>query len=103
LVDDGSLKINTWNMPIPVTSWDDWKPGYSVTSNHLDTALHSYMRKIDYKRKNAAISVESLHTAYPTLSIADDDVVVYLLSKRTTRGNYSNPSRRCFLVCSKTI
>uniref|UniRef100_A0A0E0DQ11 DUF1618 domain-containing protein n=1 Tax=Oryza meridionalis TaxID=40149 RepID=A0A0E0DQ11_9ORYZ len=86
LVDDGSWKVNTWNMPIPVTSWDDWKPGCSVTSNHLDTALHSYMRKIDYKRENAAISVESLHTAYPTLSIADDDDVVYLLSKRTTRG-----------------
>jgi hypothetical protein len=32
------------------------------------------------------MSVESLHMAYPTLSIADDDDVVYLLSKRTRRG-----------------
>uniref|UniRef100_A0A0E0PQT2 DUF1618 domain-containing protein n=1 Tax=Oryza rufipogon TaxID=4529 RepID=A0A0E0PQT2_ORYRU len=47
LVDDGSWKVKTWSMPIPVTSWDGWKPGCSVTSNHLDTALHSYMRKID--------------------------------------------------------
>uniref|UniRef100_A0A0D9ZXJ7 DUF1618 domain-containing protein n=1 Tax=Oryza glumipatula TaxID=40148 RepID=A0A0D9ZXJ7_9ORYZ len=62
LVDDGSWKINTWNMPIPVTSWDDWKPGCSVTSNHLDTALHSYMRKIDYKRKKRRhIRGESSH------------------------------------------
>uniref|UniRef100_A0A0D3GAF9 DUF1618 domain-containing protein n=1 Tax=Oryza barthii TaxID=65489 RepID=A0A0D3GAF9_9ORYZ len=47
LVDDGSWKVKTWSMPIPVTSWDGWKPGCSVTSNHLDTTLHSYMRKID--------------------------------------------------------
>uniref|UniRef100_A0A0E0L564 DUF1618 domain-containing protein n=1 Tax=Oryza punctata TaxID=4537 RepID=A0A0E0L564_ORYPU len=59
----------------------------TVTSKHTDTVLHSFTRKIDTYKGKAPMPVESLHTAYPTLSIADDDDVVYLLSKGTRRGS----------------
>uniref|UniRef100_A0A0D9WJI3 DUF1618 domain-containing protein n=1 Tax=Leersia perrieri TaxID=77586 RepID=A0A0D9WJI3_9ORYZ len=102
----GSWKVNTWNMPIPVNSWKDWKLGCSFTSNRMDNILKDFGRRMHFKSNTAALSVKR-GTAYPTLSIADDDDdgVVYLLhSKGTTRMVLTVNARtwtlmRCFLSC----
>uniref|UniRef100_A0A0E0LBS0 Uncharacterized protein n=1 Tax=Oryza punctata TaxID=4537 RepID=A0A0E0LBS0_ORYPU len=47
----GRWKATTWTMPIPVNSWNDWKYGCTVSSDHVklpdDNTKHSeLLRKL---------------------------------------------------------
>ena len=99
----GSWRITTWSMPIPVTSWDDWRRDCTAESRevHLDTnpshhyeLLHSLMlsNSGDEHREEAqgqgatsSLSLGRLRLCYPALSCIDDDVV-YLLGNAAGRG-----------------
>ncbi|OEL34829.1 hypothetical protein BAE44_0004149 [Dichanthelium oligosanthes] len=98
----GRWKATTWNMPIPVMSWEDWQHRCTVHSEDIelpadntrdcDELLHK-LKMIssankEEKATQATLSLGCLHMAHPTMSIADDDDddVVYLLSKGTIMG-----------------
>lgn len=87
----GSWKATIWSMPIPVSSWNDWKRQCFVSSKRIDKIAADI--KADYKllctrnkwrTTGKYLCLNRLHMAYPALSIADD--VVYMLSKGTRSG-----------------
>lgn len=90
----GSWKITTWSMPIPTTSWDSWHRRCTIRSEVINlpsdnTRHYELLRKLmmssggneEEKATEATLSLGCLRMAYPTMSIAADDDVVYLLSK----------------------
>jgi len=89
----GSWKATTWSMPIPITSWDNWQRQCVIHSEDIDLPadntmhyelLHKLMSSGDNEDTEATLSLGYLCMAYPTVSIDDDDDVVYLLSKGTS-------------------
>ncbi|KAF8650319.1 hypothetical protein HU200_063971 [Digitaria exilis] len=89
----GRFKANTWSMPIPITSWDDWHLDCTAQLGDLqvDNPKHyQLLRKLMSSSGNkqetteATISLGCLRMAYPALSMEDD--VVYLLTKPASIG-----------------
>ncbi|KAF8762784.1 hypothetical protein HU200_009092 [Digitaria exilis] len=88
----GQWKVTTWSMPIPVTSWDNWRLECTAELGEFraDSPMHhEFLHKLmsshgDKEAKDATLSLGSLHMGYPALSIDDD--VVYLLSKASSRS-----------------
>ncbi|CAL4972507.1 unnamed protein product [Urochloa decumbens] len=93
----GRWKATTWSMAIPITSWvpGSWHRQCTICSEDIDLPavntkhyelLSKLMSSSDNKGKvtEATLSLGCLHMAYPTLSVADDDDVVYFLSKGTS-------------------
>lgn len=90
-------KATTWSRPILVTSENHWQYGCSVHSPNID--IPDYIPR-DYKLLHKVMTVESnkegkagegilslgcLRMAYPTMSIADDDDIVYLFAKGSSK------------------
>ncbi|KAG2635898.1 hypothetical protein PVAP13_2NG404803, partial [Panicum virgatum] len=92
----GSWKATTWSMSIPITSWENWQRQCVIRSEdtHLPAdntvhykLLHKLMSSGDGEEEafaEAALSLGCLRMAYPTVSMEDDDDVVYLLSTGTS-------------------
>ncbi|KAF0902146.1 hypothetical protein E2562_014399 [Oryza meyeriana var. granulata] len=99
-VHPGRWRISTWSMPIPVTSWDDWRPDCTADLHefHLDNnprqhceLLHKLMPgggggkdKEEAKAATSSLSLGCLRMCYPAISIDDD--VVYLLCNAASSG-----------------
>uniref|UniRef100_A0A0E0LFS4 DUF1618 domain-containing protein n=1 Tax=Oryza punctata TaxID=4537 RepID=A0A0E0LFS4_ORYPU len=86
----GHWRLTTWTMPIPVTSWEDWRPDCTANSHdfHVNNpADHELLNKLmlstsdndnEEEAKGSSLSLGCLRMCYPALSIDGDDVV-YLL------------------------
>ncbi|KAF0926987.1 hypothetical protein E2562_029214 [Oryza meyeriana var. granulata] len=94
----GSWRATTWSMPIPVASWSDWHRDCFVRSANLNLPvddpkhsklLHKLMASSDCNEPEARelTCPWDVCASFPTLSIADDEVVVYLLSKGMRTGS----------------
>uniref|UniRef100_A0A0E0M6T8 DUF1618 domain-containing protein n=1 Tax=Oryza punctata TaxID=4537 RepID=A0A0E0M6T8_ORYPU len=97
----GRWKATTWRMPIPVTSWDDWRCDCTTESAELcaenprayellcAVSKDSLKEDDDDKAMEAATTMRlplgRLAMAYPAISIDDD--VIYLLTKPTSMEN----------------
>uniref|UniRef100_A0A0D3GKX0 DUF1618 domain-containing protein n=2 Tax=Oryza TaxID=4527 RepID=A0A0D3GKX0_9ORYZ len=90
----GQWRLTTWTMPIPVTSWEDWRPDCTANLHEFhvvdNTAHHGLLNKLmlstsdDEEAKGSSLSLGCLAMSYPALSIDDDDVV-YLLCNSANR------------------
>ncbi|CAO2174875.1 unnamed protein product [Urochloa humidicola] len=109
MTDSWSWKATIWTMPIPVTSWEDWKRQCSVRSEDIDPPadirmhfrlLHRFHRdkKEGIEAMERTMPLGCLHMSYPSLSIADDDYVVYLLCEGINAG----PMKMVFAVDVRT-
>ncbi|EEC80647.1 hypothetical protein OsI_23035 [Oryza sativa Indica Group] len=74
----GRWQATTWTMPIPANSWNDWKYGCTISSDHV---MSRNERKEEVAVAGLCLSLGCLRMVHPTLSIADGDDVIYLLSK----------------------
>jgi len=86
-------------MSIPITSWENRQRQCVIRSEdiHLPAdntvhykLLHKLMSSGDGEEEafaEAALSLGCLRMAYPTVSMEDDDDVVYLLSTGTSSGS----------------
>ncbi|TVU47531.1 hypothetical protein EJB05_07135, partial [Eragrostis curvula] len=96
-IDPGTWTATTWAMPIPAASWNDWRPGCSVSLDSLripsgKRRVHKSLDRIltagCFEEQEATgarattLSLGCLCVSYPTLSILDDDVL-YILSTGT--------------------
>lgn len=91
----GRWQATTWTMPIPANSWNDWKYGCTISSDHVKlpddgTKQSELLRRLVMSRNERkeevavaglCLSLGCLRMAHPTLSIAHGDDVIYLLSK----------------------
>ncbi|KAF8660134.1 hypothetical protein HU200_057693 [Digitaria exilis] len=88
----GQWKVTTWSMPIPVTSWDNWRLECTAELGEFrvdDPMDYEFLHKFksshgDKEAKDAALSLGSLYMAHPAFSIDDD--VVYLLADASSRS-----------------
>lgn len=88
-----SWKATTYSLPIPVGSWDDWKLDCSVRSADLVDVLavgstankHRKLLRNLVSRSNECHEEEEItkatSLAHPVWSVADDDDIVYMLTK----------------------
>lgn len=81
-------RATTWSMPIPIRSWKDWCPGFTVS---VDEIVVEPMYSKLLPRPPGSISEPTeatllplLTAAFPTMSMDDD--VVYLLSTACPTG-----------------
>ncbi|KAM0826868.1 hypothetical protein ACQ4PT_068576 [Festuca glaucescens] len=90
----GHWRATTWSMPIPATSWDDWRTECTASSHefHVDNPRHyELLQKLmrsgggSDEAKEETLPLRFLHMSYPALSLNEDDVV-YLLCKAANRG-----------------
>ncbi|TVU45838.1 hypothetical protein EJB05_05341, partial [Eragrostis curvula] len=90
----GDWKATTYTMPIPVTSWNDWRRGCFIRSDDLELPVDNpeycnllrdklMISSSDSKEQEATeevtcLSPESMQMAHPALSTGDDDIVYML-------------------------
>nr|CAB3481942.1 unnamed protein product [Digitaria exilis] len=84
----GRWTATTYSMPIPVSSWKDWRREFSVRLSDLKLPaentmhyklLHELISSSSGGVWEETISLAHLSMAYPTLSTLDGDDTVYLL------------------------